>query len=169
MMLERSLMTSLAPFIPSSLNVVRRMLSLAKTQQDDVVYDLGCGDGRVLFTAIHDFGVNTAVGYELNQHLVETMRRKIEKEKLESRITIYQQDLIDANISEATVIFLYLTAFGNDRLRTKLSTEAKSGTRIVSHYFTFTGWQYVKQDYFRGYTLNLYTIPEAFQPTVDKF
>ena len=52
----------------------------------------------------------------------------------------------NANISDATVIFLYLTAFGNDRLRTKLSTEAKSGTRIVSHYFTFTGWQYVKQE-----------------------
>lgn len=156
-------MTSLAPFIPSSLNVVRRMLSLAKTRPDDVVYDLGCGDGRVLFMAIQEFGVKTAVGYELNQHLVETMQQKIENEKLESRVTVYQQDLMDANISNATVIVLYLTALGNDRLRTKLSTEAKPGTRVVSHYFTFTGWQYVKQDYYRGYTLNLYTIPEAFQ------
>ena len=162
-------MTSLAPFIPSSLNVVRRMLSLAKTHSDDVVYDLGCGDGRVLFTAIQEFGVKTAVGYELNQHLVETMRLKIEKEKLESRVIVYQQDLMDANISDATVIVLYLTAFGNDRLRTKLSTEARLGTRVVSHYFTFTGWQSVKQDYYRGYTLNLYSIPEAFQRAVDKF
>ena len=169
MMFKRSLMTSLAPFIPTSLNVVRRMLSLAKTHPDDVVYDLGCGDGRVLFTAIHEFGVKTAIGYEINQHLIETMQRKIEKEKLESRITVYGQDLMDADISDATVIFLYLTAFGNDRLRTKLSTEAKPGTRIVSHYFTFTGWQYVKQEYYRGYTLNLYTIPDSFQQAVGKF
>lgn len=169
MMIKRSLMTSLAPFVPSSLNVVRRMLSLAKTHSDDVVYDLGCGDGRVLFTAIHEFGAKTAVGYEINQHLIETIQRKIENEKLESRIIVHQQNLMDANISEATVIFLYLTAFGNDRLRTKLSAEAKLGTRVVSHYFTFTGWQYIKQEYYRGYTLNLYTIPEAFQQTGDKF
>ena len=162
-------MTSLAPFIPSSQNVVRRMLSLAKTQSDAVVYDLGCGDGRVLFTAIPEFGVKKAVGYELNHHLIETMQRKIEKEKLVSRVTVYQQDLMDASISDATVIILYLTAFGNDRLRTKFSTEAKPGTRIVSHYFTFTGWHYEKQDYYRGYTLNLYRLPEAFQRAVDKF
>jgi cyclopropane fatty-acyl-phospholipid synthase-like methyltransferase len=141
------------------------MLSLAKTSPDDVVYDLGCGDGRVLFTAIHEFGVKTAIGYELNQHLIETLQRKIEKEKLESRISVHQQDLMDANLSDATVIFLYLTAFGNDRLRTKLSTEAQPGTRVVSHYFTFTGWRYKKQDYYRGYTLNLYIFPEAFQRT----
>lgn len=169
MMIKRSLMTSLAPFVPSSLNVVRRMLSLAKTHSDDAVYDLGCGDGRVLFTAIHEFGAKTAVGYEINQHLIETIQQKIENEKLESRIIVHQQNLMHANISEATVIFLYLTAFGNDRLRTKLSAEAKPGTRVVSHYFTFTGWQYIKQEYYRGYTLNLYTIPEAFQQTGDKF
>jgi 16S rRNA A1518/A1519 N6-dimethyltransferase RsmA/KsgA/DIM1 with predicted DNA glycosylase/AP lyase activity len=155
-------MTSLAPFIPSSMNVVRRMLSLAKTHRDDIVYDLGCGDGRVLFTAIHEFEVKTAVGYELNQQLIDNIQQRIMKEKLDSRIIIHQKDLIAANIADATVIFLYLTAFGNDRLRLKLSNEAKVGTRIVSHYFTFTGWQYLKQEYYRGYTLNLYTIPEAF-------
>lgn len=155
-------MTSLAPFIPSSMNVVRRMLALAKAQRDDSVYDLGCGDGRVLFTAIHEFGVKIAVGYELNQHLIDDIQRRIIKEKLNSRIRVYQKDLVEADIADATIIILYLTEFGNDRLRLKLSTEAKAGTRIVSHYFTFTGWQYLKQEYYRGYTLNLYTIPEAF-------
>ncbi len=162
-------MTSLAPFVPSSMNVVRRMLALAKTQRDDTVYDLGCGDGRVLFTAIHEFGVKTAVGYELNQQLIENIQQRILKEKLESRITVHHQDLLEANLSDATVIFLYLTALGNDRLRVKLSTEAKKETRIVSHYFTFTGWQYLKQEYYRGYTLNLYTIPEAFHQSEGKF
>jgi tRNA A22 N-methylase len=138
------------------------MLSLAKVHRDDIVYDLGCGDGRVLFMAIQEFGVKTAVGYELNQQLIENIQRRILKEKLDSRIIIYQKDLVEANIADATVIFLYLTAFGNDRLRLKISSEAKAGTRILSHYFTFTGWQYLQQEYYRGYTLNLYTIPEAF-------
>ena len=153
---------SLAPFVPSQPEVVNRMLKMAQIGESDVVFDLGCGDGRILFTAVNDFGVKKAVGYEMQRYLYERVVREIQKQKLEAQVSIFNDDLLKANISEATVITLYLTSSGNNVLKPKILKEAQHGTRVVSHSFEFSGWTHSKKDKISWHTIYLYTIPEAF-------
>ena len=152
----------LAPFVPTHREIVTKMLELAQVRSNDVVFDLGCGDGRILFTAVNDFGAKRVVGYELRKDLHEKLLQEIENQHLDGRITVFNDDLLNANISEASVITLYLTTTGNKRLQPKILEEAKPGTRIVSHSFDFTGWSYTKKEKIDWHTLYLYTIPEAF-------
>lgn len=126
---------NVAPYVPSPLYVVHRMLQVAKAHRDDIVYDLGCGDSRILLTAIHDFNVQKAIGYELRTDLYNDALSTINHEGLEERIHVFNDDLFQANIAEATVITLYLTSYGNQTLRSTLLRDANDGTRIVSHDF----------------------------------
>ena len=160
---------SIAPFVPTHREIVTKMLELAHVRSDDIVFDLGCGDGRILFTAVNDFGAKRVVGYELRKDLHEKLLQEIENQHLDGRITVFNDDLLNANISEASVITLYLTTTGNKRLQPKILEEAKPGTRIVSHSFDFAGWSYTKKEkkfsFFPEvgwHILYLYTIPEAF-------
>ncbi|MEM1569180.1 MAG: SAM-dependent methyltransferase [Candidatus Bathyarchaeia archaeon] len=156
-------MVSLAPFVASPPEVVRAMLELAQVTKDDVVCDMGCGDGRILFMAVSEFGAKKAVGYEIRRDLYNMVLDKILTEELSDRIVVYNRDCITADLSEVTVITLYLTTSGNDRLRPKFEKEAKPGTRIVSHDFSITGWKAAKIERFGGHTLYLYVVPDAFQ------
>lgn len=154
---------SLAPFVPSRPEVVRRMLELSEAGPNDVVYDLGCGDGRIFLSAVKDFGVRKAVGYEMSGDLYRQVAREVKDQNFQSRIVIMNSDLMNADLSEATVITLYLTTSGNERLKPKLSRETNKGTRIVSHDFEFRGWHPSIKDFFQGHIIYLYIIPEAFQ------
>lgn len=158
---------SLAPYVPSQPDVVRRMLELAQVSKDDVVFDLGCGDGRILISAVKDFGAKKAVGYEMRRDLYQRNLEKIKNEDLEDRIKVINDDLFNADISEATIIALYLTTSGNNRLKPKISQEARAGTRVVSHDFDFTGWSYAKKESFGGHTIYLYRIPDCFKRRVN--
>jgi hypothetical protein len=135
------------------------MLELAQVEPDDIVYDLGCGDGRILFTAVKDFGVKKAVGYEIDAQRYYSTLLEIERQNLENKIHLIYGNLFEADVTEATVITLYLTTSGNRRLKPKLTKEAGSDTRIVSHDFTIEGWQPLKREFVRyGHTIYLYKI-----------
>ena len=153
---------ALAPFVPSRLEVVTRMLSITCVGANDVVVDLGCGDGRVMFSAILDFSARKAIGYEMKRDLCMKVSREIVKKNLQDRAILMNCDLMDADLSEATVITLYLTTSGNERLKPKLLKETRIGTRIVSHDFEMKGWYPSIKENFRGHILYLYVVPEAF-------
>ena len=157
-----------APFVPSSTQIVRLMLQLAQVGAGDVVYDLGCGDGRVLFMAVEEFGAQRAVGFEIDSSLSNRLSADIARRGLEDRVRVVHGDFFDYNLAEPTVITVYLTDRGNSRLAPKLKGEVRPGTRIVSHYFKIPYWQpaqrVVEQGLILKRTLYLYRAPEAFAP-----
>src|SRR6266702_3330697 len=111
---------SCAPFVSSPHDVVRKMLEVARATKDDVLVDLGCGDGRILSTAIKDFGVKAAFGYEIREDLFKTASGEVEKLNLGNMARVYNRDLFQADLKEATLITLYLTTYANERLKPKL-------------------------------------------------
>ena len=155
------MIVSLAPYVPSQPEFVRRMLEIAKVDEDDIVFDLGCGDGRILVSAIRDFGAKKAVGYEIRRDLYQRTLEKVESQDLLKRIEVFNGDLLEADISEATVITLYLTTSANTKLKPKLAKEAEAGTRIVSHDYEFRGWSYTQKKKFPGHTIFIYEIPRC--------
>jgi len=152
---------SLAPFVPTGFDIVNRMLRLAHVGEEDTVVDLGCGDGRILFTAVTSFGVKKAVGYEIRRDLYEEANREVQRRGLVGKAFVINDDLMKADLREATVITLYLTTAGNDALRPKLEREGRRGTRVVSHDFNFKGWSPTLKDFFFGHTLYLFTLPKS--------
>ena len=136
------------------------MLELAKVGRDDVVYDLGSGDGRILILAAQKYGAR-GVGIEINPKLVEVSRQVARDAQLSDRVTFLEGDLFAADISSATVVTLYLSDSVNRELEPKLRRELKPGTRIVSHQFPLGTWQpdlvvHSKGD---GTRLFLWTVP----------
>jgi 16S rRNA A1518/A1519 N6-dimethyltransferase RsmA/KsgA/DIM1 with predicted DNA glycosylase/AP lyase activity len=153
---------SCAPYVPSEPEVVRRMLEVAQVGPDDVVYDLGCGDGRILVMAVKEFGAKKAVGYELRKDLYASTLKEIDRQNLKEKVRLINGDLFKADVSEATVITLYLTTTGNKRLKPKLAKEAQPGTRVVSQDYTMDGWHASKSEviWYMG-KIYLYIISDA--------
>lgn len=155
------MVNSLAPFVPSRPEVVKKMLEIAYVGPKDTVIDLGCGDGRILIAAVKDFGVERAIGYEMRKDLYKQTLNDIKKQNLEDNITLINDDLLKADLSQATVITLYLTTSGNERLKPKLEKETKNRSRIVSHDFSITGWRPSMKEEFSSHIIYLYTMPES--------
>jgi len=128
-----------APYVPTPEHVVRRLLSLADVSSDDVVYDLGSGDGRILILAAKEFGAQ-GVGIEIDSQLVETARQRARKAGVSHLVEFRRGDLFDTNLNDATVVTLYLWPDMNNRLRPKLQRELDPGDRVVSHSFDIDGW-----------------------------
>ncbi len=120
------------------------MLQLANTGPEDVVYDLGCGDGRILSIAVSKFNVKKAVGVEIRDYLVKTAQSRIRELGIEGRAVVIHGDFFDVDISEATVVTLFLLTSVNNMLKPKLENELRKGARVVSHEFEITGWTPVK-------------------------
>jgi len=165
---EKEFFWGCLPFVVTPPGVVRRMLELARVGSSDVVMDLGSGDGRVLLTAVKDFGAKMAIGYELREDLIKSARERLESLSLQDRVMLVKGDLMDADLSETTVIFIYLTGTANDRLRFKFEEEVKPGTRIVSHDFGMEGWNPAKVESFEGHKIYLYVAPAAFEKHSQK-
>ena len=130
----------IVPFVPTPLDVAQKMLELAKVQPDDVVYDLGSGDGRIVILAAQKFGAH-AVGVELNSDLYVQSSERIRKLGLQGRAQILHENMFEVNVRHATVVTLYLLTAVNERLRPMLESQLRSGARIVSHDFQVPGWQ----------------------------
>jgi len=128
------------PYVPTPMAVVQKMLGVAKVQPDDVVYDLGSGDGRIVIMAAQKFGAH-AVGVELNSDLYEKSSRRIQELGLQDRAQIIHENMFEVNVRHATVVTLYLLTSVNERLRPMLERQLRSGARIVSHDFQVPGWQ----------------------------
>ena len=132
------------PFVPSSTKSVRRMLTLAGVRADDLVYDLGSGDGRIVIAAVRDFNAKRAVGIERRGDLVNKARTEIQRLNLEGSIKIIHGDVLKVSISEADVVTLFLTSEGNKTLKPKLEKELKPGGRVVSLDYKISGWKPIK-------------------------
>ncbi len=130
----------IVPYVPTPMAVVQKMLEVAKVQPDDVVYDLGSGDGRIVIMAAQKFGAH-AVGVELDSDLFEKSTDRIRKLGLQDRAQIVHENMFEVNVRHATVVMLYLLTSVNERLRPKLEHELRSGARVVSHDFQVPGWQ----------------------------
>ena len=130
----------IVPYVPTPMAVVQKMLEVAKVQSDDVVYDLGSGDGRIVIMAAEKFGAH-AVGVELDSDLFEKSADRIRKLGLQDRAQIVHENMFEVNVRRATVVTLYLLTSVNERLRPKLERELRSGARVVSHDFQVPGWQ----------------------------
>jgi len=137
---SRKYLEHVVPFVPTPLDVVQKMLELAKVQPDDVVYDLGSGDGRIVIMAAQKFGAH-AVGVELNPELYEKSSQRLRELGLQDRAQILHENMFEINVRPATVVTLYLLTLVNERLRPMLERQLRSGTRIVSHEFQVPGWQ----------------------------
>jgi SAM-dependent methyltransferase len=152
-----------AVFVPSPPEVVAKMLEMAGVGKTDVVYDLGCGDGRILVAAARKHGAR-GVGIELDPALVKLAQEEARKQGAQGLVTIKEGDLFKADLAEATVVALYLLPRLNARLLPKLKG-LKAGTRIVSHAFPLDGIRPDKVARFRSedglteHTVYLYVAP----------
>lgn len=129
------------PFLVTPPEIVDQMLRLARVGPDDVVYDLGSGDGRLVIAAVRDFRARQGVGIEIDGALVATSREYARRAGVADRVTFVEQDLFTADLSAASVVTLYLTREVNLRLRPKLLAELRPGTRVVSFNFDMGDWE----------------------------
>ncbi len=151
----------LAPYVVSPQHVVERMLEMANVRTGELVYDLGCGDGRVLITAAQQFNAR-AVGYEISPKLVQKASERITQLGLQDRVKVIQGDLMQADLSPADVVVVYLLTLSNDMLRPHLEKQLKPGSRVVSYSFEVPGWKpkrVDRTDAHAGHSIYLYEMP----------
>jgi SAM-dependent methyltransferase len=134
------------------------MLTLARVTRNDVVYDLGSGDGRIVVLAAQKYGAR-GVGVEIDHALVELSRTVAREGEVADRVTFVEGDLFTADISKATVVTLWLSSSVNRRLEAKLRRELRTGTRIVSRQFPIGGWPPDQTIRVGEETLRLWTVP----------
>ena len=145
-------------FAPTRQTVVEGMLRLARVTPDDVVYDLGSGDGRIVVIAAQKFGAR-GVGIELDPKLVALSRELAAESVVGDRVTFVEGDLFTTNIAPATVVTLYLSESLNLDLEPKLRNELRKGSRIVSHQFRMGRWQPDETRVVEGEELFLWVVP----------
>ncbi len=132
--------TKLAPYVTSPQRVVDRMLEMAAVKSSETVFDLGCGDGRVLFTVVQKYRAK-AVGVEIDPKLVESTREQAQKMAMGNRVRVVQGNLLEADLSEADVVTLYLLTESNQLLRPRLEKMLRPGARVVSYDYAVPGWK----------------------------
>ena len=147
------------PYVPTPQRVVDRMLELAEVSEDDVVYDLGSGDGRIVITAARDYGAR-GVGIEIDSALVREARANADSAGVADRVEFRQGDLFEADLSEATAVTLYLLPSVNLKLRPKLLRELAPGTPIVSHDFDMDDWEPEQTVQEGSSTIYFWRVPE---------
>lgn len=153
---------NLAPFVASPQPIVDRMLDIAAVKQGDTVYDLGCGDGRILVTAAQRYHAK-GVGIEISEKLVRSTSESVKRMNLQDQIKIVHGNLLEVSLQPADVVMIYLETGSNEMLRPNLEKQLKPGTRVVSHDFEVRGWKPDKVEkinaYNRDHTIYLYTMP----------
>src|SRR5687767_5310746 len=149
------------PYVPTPQNVVDEMLKLAGVTKDDVVYDLGCGDGRLVITAVKKFGAQRGFGVDIDPQRITEGNANAKAAGVTDRVTFAAQDLFQTDLKDATVVTLYLLPEVNLRLRPKLLSDLRPGTRVVSHSFDMGDWKPEKTVTVKpgGQRLYFWTIP----------
>ncbi len=130
----------IAPFVPSPNRVVEYMLKLAELTTGEVLFDMGAGDGRTVIMAARTFGAR-GVGIELREDLAKKAMTNIHQNGLEDRVSIVNDDMFNVNLTEADVVYLYLTTSANEKVKPKLERDLKKGARVVSHDYEIVGWR----------------------------
>jgi predicted RNA methylase len=145
-------------FVPTPQEVVDAMLKVAKVTQNDVIYDLGSGDGRIPITAAKTYGAR-GVGIDIDPQRIREATENLRTSGVGDKVKFLNQDLFTTNIGEATVVTLYLLPSLNLKLIPKLNKELKPGTRIVSHAFDMGGAKPLETRNVNGRTVYFWTIP----------
>jgi len=156
------------PFVPTTDEAVQAMLTLADVKATDIVYDLGCGDGRIVIAAAKSFGAR-GVGIDINPVRIAEAKENAKKAAVEGKVRFEENDLFEAKFGEATVVTLFLLPQVNLKLRPKLIEQLKPGTRVVSNTFDMGDWKPEKEftvggaddnDAYLSRKLYLWKIPE---------
>ncbi len=153
-------------FVPTPDDIVQEMIKLGNVGKDDVVYDLGCGDGRIVIAAVRDGKAKAGVGIDLDPERVKESNENVKAAKLEDKVKIRQGDILDVkDISDASVVMIYMSDELGKLLEPRLKKMLKPGSRIVSHRFTLGSWKPDKTVNIMGedgdeYTLHLWTVPK---------
>ena len=134
---------NLAPYVASPQEIIDVMLESAAVKQGDRVFDLGCGDGRIVITAAKRFGAK-AVGVELNPQLARMASDTIIRLGLQNHASIVKANMFDVDVSSADVVTLYLLTKSNEMLKPKLEKELRAGARVVSHDYAVRGWKPIR-------------------------
>jgi predicted RNA methylase len=145
-------------YLPTPHAVVVAMLQLAEVRANDVLYDLGAGDGRIVIAAARRYGIR-AVGIELDARKVAEARANVERAGLQGRVEIHQGDALAADLGDASVVTLFLFPALNERLAPKLRAELPPGARIVSHRFGLGAWPPERLVQANGHPLLRWTVP----------
>lgn len=151
----------LAPYVTSPQPIVEKMLAVAGLKGGETIYDLGCGDGRILFSAVKNFGAR-AVGVEISPSLAKRAREAMESQGLQEQVKVIEGDMMGVDVSGANVVSLYLMTEANEQLRPKLERELKPGARVVSLEFKIKGWKPAREEtvqvHNHAYKIYLYEI-----------
>ena len=145
------------PYVPTPNGVVDAMLDLAKVKKGDVVIDLGCGDGRIVVAAAKRGA--RGIGYDLNPQRISEANDNAKSAGVTNQVKFIEKNLFEADIHEATVVTLYLLPSVNAKLKPRLFSDLKPGTRVVSHSFTMPDWEPVESAEYDGRKMYLWVIP----------
>jgi cyclopropane fatty-acyl-phospholipid synthase-like methyltransferase len=148
-----------APYFKTAPKVVEAMLKLANVTKDDVVYDLGCGDGRIVIAAAKKYGAR-GVGIEIDPKLIREANKNARRAGVADKVKFIKADLFETDFSKATVVTLYLMTHVNLKLRPILLRQLKPGTRIVSHTFAMGDWKPEQTIKINNSTLYFWAVPE---------
>ena len=154
------------PYVPTTETAVQAMLKLGEVKKTDVVYDLGCGDGRIVIAAAKNYGAR-GVGIDINPVRINEAKENAKKAGVEKLVRFEENDLFEAKIGEATVVTLFLLPNINLKLRPKLLQDLKPGTRVVSNTFDMGDWKPEKEfivpdtevDTYLSHRLYLWIVP----------
>ncbi len=146
------------PFVPTPLDVVNEMLTMTRIRRDDKLYDLGCGDGRIVISAAKKYGID-CIGVDLDPRRIQECSKNALKASVTDKVKFLQSNLFDVNLSEASVVSIYLLSNVNLKLRSKLFAELKPGSRIISHDFNMDKWVPDKRVERSNHSVFLWIIP----------
>jgi len=145
------------PYVPTPMNVVDAMLKMARVTPNDVVYDLGCGDGRIVIMAAQKYGAR-GVGVDLDPRRIAEANENAKLARVTGRVTFYVRDVFDTDFSDATVVTLYMLPSVNEKLMPRIKA-LTPGTRVVTHAFTFgDAWPYERKQDVDGKTIYMWTV-----------
>ncbi len=156
---------NLAPYVNSPEHAVDKMLQMANLHAGETLYDLGCGDGRILIAAAKRFKVN-AIGVEISNHLVKRAAENVKKAGLQNQVKVVHGNFMKTDLSPADVVTLYLATTANESLRPNLEKYLRPNTRVVSYDYPIPGWKPVDTSATDGlhgatHTIYLYEVPSS--------
>jgi SAM-dependent methyltransferase len=146
------------PFVPTPLEIVNEMLEMTHIRPGDRLYDLGCGDGRIVITAAKKYNID-CIGVDLDPRRIQECRINTLKASVSDKVTFLQSDLFDVDLREASIVSIYLLSNINLKLRSKLFNELRPGSRVISHDFNMDRWLADKSVSRGNHSLFLWTIP----------
>lgn len=156
---------SFAPYVNSPEQAIQKMLDMADLKPGETLYDLGCGDGRILISAAKKYRVR-AVGVEISSHLAQRAAENVKKAGLASRVTVVHGNFMNTDLSQADVVTLYLATTANESLRPNLEKFLRPKSRVVSYDYPIPGWKAIETSDTEGlhgatHTIYLYEVPAS--------